>query len=237
MNKSRVFIVLVSVISLFIITACNEANKNDSNESAIAFKEDYEAINGTENKNGKVHRTIKIDSNNSFVEVTAEEIVKMIENKETFYVYFGSRLCPWCRSTIEMADKISRDKDVKKIYYVDIWDDEGNEILRDKYSLNDKDELILSSEGTEAYKKLIVSFDGLLDDYTLTDSKNNSVKVGEKRIYAPNYFYVENGVAERITTGISELQKDSREELTEEILADEEKQFDEFFINSCDSKC
>ena len=235
--------ILVFMLALFTFTACsisntnNKDNDNKDKETSIAFKEDYESLNGTENKSGKAHRTVKIDSNNVFVEVTAEEIVKMIENKETFYVYFGSKLCPWCRSTIEMADKISRDNDISKIYYVDIWDDEGNEILRDKYALNDKDEVVLSSEGTEAYKKLLVSFDNVLDDYTLTDSNNNTVSVLEKRIYAPNYIYVSDGVAQRITTGISELQKDSREELTEEMLSDEEEKFNQFFVNSCDSKC
>ena len=40
-----------------------------------------------------------------------------------------------------------------------------------------------------------------------------------------------------MTTGISDSQKDAREELTEEILKDEEQKFDDFFINVCDESC
>ena len=240
--KKKVLLLMILLMGIFTLTGCfgkdsTKENKDDKdNKSAIAFKQDYEEINGKVNKNGKEHRTIKIDENNKFVETTAEEIVKMIENKETFYVYFGSRLCPWCRSTIGMADKISRDNDIEKIYYVDIWDDEGNEILRDKYTINDG-KLEKVSDATESYKKLLEYFNDYLEDYTLTDNSGNKISVGEKRIYAPNYVYVENGKVLRLTTGTSDKQKDSREELTEEILNDEEKMFNEFFANSCNDKC
>ena len=52
----------------------------------------------------------------------------MIENKETFYVYFGDELCPWCRSVIEKFIEVAKKNDVKKVYYVKIWDDDHNEI-------------------------------------------------------------------------------------------------------------
>ena len=160
----------------------------------------------------------------------------MIENEESFYVYFGSTLCPWCRSVIEKALEVANNNGIDKLYYVDIWDDEGKEILRDKYTLDDNKNPIKSEEGTEEYQKLLTYFDEVLADYTYTlDDKKLSF--GEKRIYAPNFIYVAKGKATRMTTGISELQKDSREELTEEMLRDEERQFDDFFINICDETC
>ena len=55
------------------------------------------------------------------------------------------------------------------------------------------------------------------------------VKVGEKRLFAPSYIYIENGEAKKLTTGISDKQTDSRQELNDEILEDEEKHFKEFF--------
>lgn len=240
--KKKVLFLLLLLVGVFTLVGCGEnkskeKNGDVDNKSAIAFKNDYEEINEQTNKNGKVHRRVEISEKNKFVEVSAEEIVKTIENEETFYVYFGSRLCPWCRSTIEMADKISRDNDIEKVYYVDIWDDEGNEILRDKYTLNDNNEPVVSYEGTDAYKKLVSYFSEFLEDYTLTDNNGNNVSVGEKRIYAPNYVYVEKGKPERLTTGTSDKQKDSREELTEEILNDEEKMFNDFFANTCTDKC
>ena len=236
--KKKILITLVLFITLFTLTACGESKeKKEENKDAIAFKDDYESMNEKTTSSGALHRKVTLSENNKFVEITPEEVVTMIENNETFYLYFGSKLCPWCRSVIEMADQISRDNEIEKIYYVDIWDDDGNEILRDKYSLGENNEPVMTFEGTTSYKKLLEIFNDLLDDYTLTDGDDNTINVGEKRIFAPTYLYVENGKPVRMTTGISKNQKDSRGELTEEILADEEKQFNNFFVNACDEQC
>ena len=90
-------------------------------------------------------------------------------------------------------------------------------------------------------KELIVSATdseiqlALLEDKQLVelhkDKSGNKVQVGEKRIYAPNFIYIKNGKPIKITEGISDKQKDSREELTDEILNDEEELFNEFFNN------
>ena len=233
--KKKILLLLLILGVTFTLTGCLGEKKE--NKTGQAFKEDYEEINGKENKSGKVHRTIELSEYNKFVETTPDEIVKMINDKETFYVYFGSRLCPWCRSVIEKADEISRLNDISKIYYIDIWDDEGNEIFRDKYELNDNNELEKTIEGTEEYKILLEKFSDYLRDYSVTDSNNNGIPTGEKRIYAPNFVFVEKGEIKKLITGKSDLQKDSREELSSDMLKDEEKAFEEFFANSCDDAC
>ena len=86
-------------------------------------------------------------------------------------------------------------------------------------------------DGTKEYYKLLEKFDNLLEDYTLTTDDGEEVKVGEKRIFAPDFIYVENGVAKSITSATSEKQKDADAKLTKEILKDEEKSFDNFFKN------
>ncbi len=225
------YLMLLLVVLMVGIVGC------DNKKTALEFKNDYESVNGVANKSGKIHRSVTIDESNKFEEVTAKELLEKINNQETFYVYFGSKLCPWCRSTIEMADKISRENGIDKIYYVDIWDDEGNEILRDKYILNDNNELVLDIKGADEYKKFLEVFDNVLTEYNLTDKDGNKVSTGEKRIYAPNYIYVNKGKAIRLTEGISSLQKDSREELTDEMLEEEKKLFNEFFPAYCDDLC
>lgn len=222
MKKKNIYI-LVIVVALFL-TGCIKSNNDD----AVKFKKEYESLNGTLNKAGKEHRTITINVNNPFEYISAEDLVKKIENKETFYVYFGDKLCPWCRSVIEKAIEIAGKKNIKKIYYIAIWDDNGNEILRDKYELKDN-ELNKAVDGTEAYHKLLEYFDEFLSDYTLTDSEGNKISVGEKRIFAPNFVYVESGKTMRLVTGISSNQTDSRGELTEDILKDQEEAFNNFF--------
>ena len=232
--KNKLLLVLILFVSIFTIVGCGKSEKKTTGE---AFKKDYEEINGTTSKSGKEHRTITISENNSFVETTAEDVVTKIKNEDSFYVYFGSRLCPWCRSVIEMADKISRENEIDKIYYIDIWDDEGNEIVRDKYIVNSDNELEKTVEGTDSYKELLEYFKDFLRDYSVTNEAGEEVPTGEKRIYAPNFFYISNGKVVRMVTGKSDKQKDSREELTEEMLKDEEETFNKFFVNACDSSC
>ena len=200
---------------------------DDVQASHLGFKEAYEALNGLSNTNGIQHRIIHIDENNPFVEVEAAEIIEKINNKETFYVYIGDEMCPWCRSVIETAIDLANKANVETIYYIQIWDDDHNEILRDQYKYEDG-KLDKSIEGTKEYYELLKSWDNVLSDYTLTvDDK--TIDVGEKRIYAPNFIYVENGEATRFTTGISSMQEDSREELSEEMLQEEIEQFTSFF--------
>lgn len=220
----------LGIIFIFILivglAGCKAENKEVSD--SLKFKEEYEGLNGTTNSSGKVHRTVSIDDDNPFVYASDDDIVSKIENEETFYVYFGSKLCPWCRSVIEEAIKVLKENNIKTIYYVDIWDDDGNEIMRDKYIL-ENGEVILDSEGTSSYYKLLDLLDDVLDDYSLTDDDGKIINVDEKRIYAPTFIYVEDGKAVRITDGVSDKQTDSRAELTSEILEDEDNLFNEFF--------
>lgn len=228
--RSKLIIIVLSILTIITLTGC-------TNKDAINFKKDYESLNGKENKNGKIHRTLSISKDNPFVMVEPKDIVQKIEDKETFYVYFGSKLCPWCRSVIEKAIEVADDYGIKTIYYVDVWDDEGNEILRDKYSLDEEGKPKLESKGTEEYKKLLEVFNDYLRDYTIENDKGEKIEVGEKRIYAPNFIYVKKGKINKLTTGKSDKQKDPREELTKEILADEQAAFEDFFAETCDEEC
>ena len=224
--KKKVFLILILFIGLFV-TGCYANNKD-----ALKFKEEYEKINGDKTSySDNKYRTLKIDKNNPYVYSSAKDILEKINNKETFYVYFGSSYCPWCRSVIEKSIESAQKNNIKKIYYVDIWNGFHNEILRDTYKLNDKNEAEKEKDGTKEYYKLLEKFDNLLEDYTLTTDDGEEVKVGEKRIFAPDFIYVENGVAKRITSATSENQKDADAKLTKEILKDEEKSFDNFFKN------
>jgi len=218
------YLILVMMIFSLLLVGCNK-------KFGLEFKKEYESLNGEVSKSGKEHRKVNISEDNPYEKVTPSEIVKKIENKETFYVYFGDKLCPWCRSVIEKSIEVAKDNKVKKIYYVPIWNDEGEEILRDKYEFVDG-EVKKTIDGASEYKKLLEYFDNLLSEYNIKDAEGNNVSTGEKRIYAPNFIYIEEGVAKKITTGTSDKQTNSREELTKEILADEEKLFNDFFKKS-----
>lgn len=213
------------VIALFVLMLCGCASKE-----AKSFKKDYESLNGKTNASGKVHRTVKIDKDNPFVQITGEELVKKFENKETFYVYFGDELCPWCRSVIEKFIEHAKKNGVEKVYYVKIWDKDGNEVFRDKYQVNENGELEQVFAGTEAYFKIMEYFDNVLSDYNITVGEDK-VYANEKRVYAPNFMYVENGVSIKKVEGIPAELTDPRGELTPDILKEEDRIFNEFFTN------
>lgn len=222
--KKRFIFILFIFIGLFIITWCS------NNKDSLKFKEEYESLNGTKTSySDSNYRSVNISKRNPFVYSTADDILDMINNKETFYVYFGSSYCPWCRSVVEEAINSSIDNKIDKIYYVDIWDGFHNEILRDTYEIDSEGNVRKTKNGTGTYYKLLKKFDNVLEDYTLTDDSSREVNVGEKRIFAPNFIYVENGKAKRSTTGISNKQSGSGDKLSKDILRDESKAFDKFF--------
>ncbi len=220
--KKKILLGMVLVVIGILLVGCNK------NTKALDFKEEYEFLNGLKNKNGKEHRKVRIDDDNPYEKVSAKDIVEKINNKETFYVYFGDKLCPWCRSVIEKSIEVAKKNNIKKIYYVAIWNDLGEEILRDKYEIVDN-ELKKTIDGTKEYQELLKSFNEVLSDYSLTGSEGNKISTGEKRIYAPNFIYVEKGIVKKLVTGISDKQTDSREELSSDILTDEEEIFKDFF--------
>lgn len=233
--KKKTILILLLAMAVISLTACT--NQKGQKTDAEKFKEEYESFNDKENDYFK-YRNLSIDEENPFIYTTAEELVKKIENKETFFVYFGDPECPWCRSVIEEAIKSANENNVKKIYYVRVWDGFHNEILRDVYELEDG-KPVLKSKGTDAYYKLLNYFDELLDDYTLTDDNENTIETGEKRIFAPNFISVKNGKAEKIIQGISQKQEDFNSELTDEVIKDEEEIFENFYgkSNVCTDKC
>ena len=138
----------------------------------------------------------------------------MMEDEESFVVYFGFSSCPWCRSIIETLLEVSNELDIKNIYYVDVKD------IRDVLKLDDNNEVITSKEGTDDYYKLLDKLSNVLDDYTLTDKEGNEISTNTKRIYAPNIVAIVDGIATKMTTGISDKQTDAYMELSDEIKND-----------------
>ena len=187
--KKKIF--LLVLMMFLLITGCGE--KEVINEDALRFKNEYESLNGQTTSYGTTYREVNIDSDNPFIYISASDLVKKIENGETLYIYFGDKMCPWCRSVIETTIKSAKEKKINKIYYVEIWDNDHNEILRDTYSLNENGEVVLEKKGTDEYYKLLDYFKAYLNDYELTNSNGEKVSVGEKRIFAPNFVYIRNG--------------------------------------------
>ena len=224
-KKNIIIVVLVAVITLLVLASIITIY-NNKNIDALKFKEEYESINGTtREKDGKTIRSITIPKNNPMVYSDADKIVDMINNKETFVVYFGFNDCPWCRSVITTLIDVANDEGLDKIYYVDVKEIRGMKSVAEDGSIK------TDIKGTKGYYKLLEKLDGLLSDYTLMDKDGNQVLAGEKRIYAPNVVAIVNGKAEKLESGISDKQTDGYMKLTEEM---KKETYDKF---KCLIKC
>ena len=211
MKDNKLFMIIVTVLAAIVLVLnIQKVISNNIQTDGIKFKEEYEKLNGKKNDQGKKYREITIDSKNKIVYKTTEEVLDLIDKKKSFVLYFGFDTCPWCRSVVPTLASISKELN-QKVYYIDVKD------IRDSYELDDDNKPKLVKKGSKDYSKLLEKLEPVLEDYTLTDSDNNEIKVGEKRIYAPNIISVINGEAKELTTGISDKQTEGYMKLTKEM--------------------
>ncbi|MDO4996594.1 MAG: hypothetical protein Q4E69_05395 [Bacilli bacterium] len=207
MNKKNILIIgllIVVIVGVFIF-----GNKGEPTDSE-KFKKEYEALNTEKTDSGKSYRELSISKKNPIVYSTAEDIVKRIDNKETFIVYFGFSKCPWCRSILPTMFEVAKDLDIDTIYYVDVLD------IRDTKEYKDE-EIVTTKEGTSGYNDLLNRLENVLDIYKLVDNEGNQIETDYKRIYAPNIVAIVSGKAESMTTGISDKQDDAYMEITDDM--------------------
>lgn len=204
----KILLCVLVMITVVFLTGC--VNNDEVTTDAKKFKEEYESVNGQEVKSNTTARELTISDDNPFVYATAEEIVEMIDNEETFAVYFGFSTCPWCRSMVEVMIEVAEDIGLDTIYYVDVKD------IRNVLEVVDG-EVTTKTEGSDGYMDLLDRLDAVLADYTLTDEDDEEVDTHMKRIYAPNVVSVINGKSEKMTTGTSEKLENPYDELTDEI--------------------
>lgn len=211
MKDNRLFMIIVTVLAAIVLVLnIQKVISNNIQTDGIKFKEEYEKLNGKKNDQGKKYREITIDSKNKMVYKTTEEVLNLIDKKKSFVLYFGFDTCPWCRSVVPTLASISKELN-QEVYYIDVKD------IRDTFELDDDNKPKLVKKGSKDYSKLLEKLEPVLEDYTLTDSDNNEIKVGEKRIYAPSIVSVIDGKAKELTTGISDKQTDGYMKLTKEM--------------------
>lgn len=214
MKDNKLFMTIVTVLAAIVLVLnIQKVISNNSQTDGIKFKEEYEKLNGKKNDQGKKYREITIDSKNKMVYKTTEEVLDLIDKKKSFVLYFGFDTCPWCRSVVPTLASISK-KLNQEVYYIDVKD------IRDTFELDDDNKPKLVKKGSKDYSKLLEKLEPVLEDYTLTDSDNNEIKVGEKRIYAPSIVSVIDGKAKELTTGISDKQTDGYMKLTKKMEKD-----------------
>lgn len=211
MKDNKLFMIIVTILAAIVLVLnIQKVISNNSQTDGIKFKEEYEKLNGKKNDQGKKYRDITIDSKNKIIYKTTEEVLDLIDKKKSFALYFGFDTCPWCRSVVPTLASISKELN-QEVYYIDVKD------IRDTFELDDDNKPKLVKKSSKDYSKLLEKLEPVLEDYILTDSDNNEIKVGEKRIYAPSIVSVIDGKAKELTTGVSDKQTDGYMKLTKEM--------------------
>lgn len=221
MKKKILFLFILMVIMGLVLGYVYKKESDYKKTDAYKFKVEYESLNDKLNDYEKEYRSVNIDKENKIKYASAKDIVKKIENNETFVVYFGFSKCPWCRSMIENLIELSNSYD-QTIYYVDVLE------IRDKIEVVDG-ELKTTTKGDENYMKLINLLSDVLDEYKVTDEEDKEYDTNEKRIYAPNVVAVINGKATKKVEGISEKLTDPYAKLTKEMIKESKKQLECIF--------
>ncbi len=221
----RIAVLPLFLAILILICGCTDKKLTKAEKEALKFKEEYENLNGKKVEGtNKKYRTITIDKNNPMRYKKAEDIAKMIEDKESFIVYFGFNSCPWCRSVLPTLLDVSKDLGIDTIYYVDVKD------IRDVLEADDEGNIITKKKGTEGYYKLLEQLDKVLEKYTV-EKDSKEIDTLEKRIYAPSVVSVVNGEAKELETGISKKQTDGYIKLTKAMKKETYNKF------KCSMKC
>lgn len=105
--SSIVFILLITLLVLFLVFKKNKINKN-IDEEKIKFAEEY-----------------KTTKDNVFTYRTIEEINKILKNS-TGLVFLGFPECPWCRGYVPIINEVAKKEGLEKIYYFNIYEDRKN---------------------------------------------------------------------------------------------------------------
>ena len=230
-----VLLVLGCVASIINLVRLQITDKEEYKVSALEFKEEYEKVNGKTLKGDIKYRTLDINKNNPYVKISIDEVAAKIKNGESFYLYVGDHLCPWCRSGIEKMIEVANREKIETIYYVDFWDDDHNEILRDLYDVEVKGKkttFTQTKEATEGYKVLYeaVKDMGLLDYTVNKDGKEYTVP-NTKKVYGGDHFYFNKGKCERYVTLRVPSLKSAIDELTDEVLKEQDETYTKLFVD------
>ncbi len=111
------------------------------------------------------------DKDHVFVSINVDDVISMLENKETFYLVMGFPTCPWCQALMPVLNEVAKDKKVNKIYYLylkEIRDDTSNVghasylVLKNTYF----SKAVLTNDRLNA-PTLVKVVKGVLEDYHL----------------------------------------------------------------------
>ena len=159
---------ILGVLSLFLLTACTSGSGQ------------METTPSTEPTNNVMTDYEKVPEDNIFYTSDKDGVLKLLEHG-TGVILLGFEECPWCQAYAPYLDEVSKEYDLKVLYY---------DVLEDR------------KENTEFYQTLVNIMNEQDDDITGYDNDGNA------RIYVPLVIYVIKGEIVGYDSETSQLSTD-----------------------------
>lgn len=203
MEKKRKLIVVsalaaIVLVSAFMLSSCGSAGGDEGTDEGTAgvpfASKDIVDLSGYDGMEG-------YEGESRFVETTVAEVVKLMNDKETFVVFLGFNNCPYCNAVISYVNEAAENAGE----YIGYIDTRKNPSWENNMDIDDYD--------------LFVKYFG---DYLELDEDN------KKHLYVPDMYFIKNGEIVARHDGVVEgaddpeqpLTKDQQKELRK-ILADD----------------
>jgi len=200
---------LLFVLGCLLLVGCasQKVEVSKDNIDAYKFKYSYEALNETIDSSGNQRRSVDIAADNPIKYVSEKEVIDMIDNGDSFLVYFGFPMCPYCRTVIEMMLKTAQEYEIETIYYVPTRDESGNRTFNEVYGLDEEGNVIKTFNGSPYYQELMMRVANVIDkNYSFTDDNNVVHEVDSKWLTQPCLIYIQQGVALEAVSGVPDIE-------------------------------
>ncbi len=210
MKSNKILYIIIGICTILVIGLCAFLIYNKEKvvlSDSEKFKEEFEKYNEATYDNGEKLISVDIDIDNPFIYKSAQEIVKIMQNEDA-YILFGYATDPITRKSIEVLIEALKEKQIEKVYYVDIED------IRDKYSISWPTEL--TEEGTESYQEIKAILKDVLNEYYVNDfEKNMRYDTGNIGLYSPTFIAISKGNVQGFHEIVNETLDNYYSKLTE----------------------
>jgi thiol-disulfide isomerase/thioredoxin len=145
----------------------------------MKFKQEYEALNGTDTGFGQNYVSLSVEEDNPVVYASFEDVMNTLDG--TGVILFGFPSCPWCRMAIPVLLEACNQENISKVLYFNASD------LRDNKELDENNQVITTKEADPKYVTLM---EKLYDHAEVYEGLNDETI---KRLYFPTVIVVNKG--------------------------------------------
>ena len=179
------------------------AASGEPEETAASWREEYEALNGERNEDGRLWPTVTLPEELRVLFPTEEEVLGLFQDG-TGILYFGFPTCPWCRTLLPVLSEVLTEHPEITLFCRDLREE------RDEYRLDTDGSPRLVREGTAFYGALKVLLEEWLGPYR--GLNDDSIR----RIYMPTLVFLRDGEIRAVHIGTVDGQQSGYDPLTDE---------------------